>query len=85
MIEKYNLKYDSYYNDVESLLYDELSSSTFFERYGTHVIAEGVFGGKIEINYGLISKEKATEFISPSWRIAFPLNPKEGHDKSAEE
>ena len=44
---------DSYYNDVESLLYDELSSSTFFERYGTHVIAEGVFGGKIEINYGL--------------------------------
>ena len=46
---------DSYYNDVESLLYDELSSSTFFERYGTHVIAEGVFGGKIEINYGMSS------------------------------
>lgn len=44
---------DDYYNDVESLLYDELDATTFFDRYGTHVIAKGIFGGKLEINYSM--------------------------------
>lgn len=46
---------DDYYADAEDLLLDALDSTTFFERYGTHVIAEGVFGGKLEINYSLVS------------------------------
>ena len=44
-----------YVSDLRKVLSNQLTPSTFFEKYGTHVIAKGNFGGKAEIYYGITS------------------------------
>lgn len=46
---------DEYYDDAESFLNGYIDRTTFFDKYGTHVIAKAVFGGEFEINYSLAS------------------------------
>ena len=47
---------DQYVEDLEALLYDDADINTFFDTYGTHVIGSMVTGGRLEINYSIVSE-----------------------------
>lgn len=47
---------DQYIEDLEALLYDDADINTFFDTYGTHVIGSMVTGGRLEINYSIVSE-----------------------------
>ncbi|MDY0295414.1 MAG: MAC/perforin domain-containing protein [Acholeplasmataceae bacterium] len=42
---------------LEQLNYGNMSYPDFFEIYGTHLIAQGIYGGRIDINYALTTDE----------------------------
>ena len=46
---------DGYVEDLEALLYDDADVETFFDRYGTHVVGSMVTGGRLEVNYSIVS------------------------------
>ena len=46
---------DDYYDDAEAFLYGDIDRTTFFDKYGTHIIAKGIFGGEFNINYSVTS------------------------------
>lgn len=46
---------DDYYFDCEDFLNGDLDRNTFFDRYGTHLVAKAVFGGSFDINYSMVS------------------------------
>lgn len=46
---------DDYYFDCEDFLNGDLDRNTFFDRYGTHLVAKAVFGGSFDINYSMAS------------------------------
>ena len=46
---------DEYYDDAEAFIEGNLDRNTFFDRYGTHIIAKGTFGGEFSINYSIAS------------------------------
>ena len=46
---------DDYYDDAEAFIDGYLDRTTFFDRYGTHIIAKGIFGGEFNINYSITS------------------------------
>ena len=47
---------NQYVEDLEALLYDDTDINTFFDTYGTHVIGSMVTGGRLEINYSIVSE-----------------------------
>lgn len=49
---KYNIAYK---NDMRALFSGSMTSTEFFDKYGTHIIAKAQYGGKFEINYSLVS------------------------------
>ena len=46
---------DEYYDDAEMFLMGDLDRTTFFDKYGTQVIAKAIFGGSFDINYSIAS------------------------------
>lgn len=46
---------DEYIEDLEAFFYEEIDGTTFFEKYGTHVITKATYGGNFEINYSAAS------------------------------
>ena len=46
-----------YIEAVTNVLNGKLNYSTFFDTFGTHLIAKGIFGGKVEAYYSLISND----------------------------
>lgn len=46
-----------YIKAVTNVLNGKLNYSTFFDTFGTHLIAKGIFGGKVEAYYSLISND----------------------------
>lgn len=46
---------DDYYDDAEAFLCGYIDRTTFFDTYGTHIIAKGIFGGEFNINYSVTS------------------------------
>lgn len=46
-----------YINNVANLFNGYISYNDFFDMYGTHVIAKGIYGGKLDIFYSAVSNE----------------------------
>ena len=46
---------DDYVEDLEALLYDNADIETFFDTYGTHIVGSMVTGGRLEVNYSIVS------------------------------
>ncbi len=44
-----------YQRDVADLFDGDMTTTDFFDKYGTHIVAKAIYGGKFEINYSLVS------------------------------
>ena len=66
---------DSFNSDVDNLEKGIMSCEHFIAKYGTHVIASGIFGGKMEAFYSVVSN---SEVIDTNTKLAIDSSVKAG-------